>query len=115
MSNKSFNTKDMIASDRIAKTISQYVVAAWFVGLAYYYWFDKSVPNLGIVTGFLLVVVGMFASSIIFGMGFHFISRLIAKMLTGRWEALPGISLITGIVSSVVTFLSVKYIIIYLF
>jgi len=114
MSNKSFNTKDMIASDRVAKTISQYVVAAWFAGLAYYYWFDKSVPNLGIVTGFLLVVVGMFASSIIFGMGFHFISRLIAKMLTGRWEALPGISLITGIVSSVVTFLSVKYVIMYL-
>ena len=45
MSKKSFNTKDMIAGDRIAKTISQYVVAAWFAGLAYYYWFDKSVPN----------------------------------------------------------------------
>jgi len=114
MSNKSFDTKDMIAGDRAAKTASQYVVAAWFVGLAYYYWFDKSVPNLGIVTGFLLVVVGMFASSIIFGMGFHFIGRLIAKVLTGRWEALPGISLITGIVSSVVTFLSVKYVIMYL-
>jgi len=114
MSKKSFNTKDMIAGDRAAKTASEFVVAAWFLGLAYYYWFDKSVPNLGIVTGFLLVVVGMFASSIIFGMGFHFIGRLIAKVLTGRWEALPGLSLITGIVSSIVTFLSVKYVIIYL-
>jgi divalent metal cation (Fe/Co/Zn/Cd) transporter len=56
----------------------------------------------------------MFASSIIFGMGFHFVGRLIAKVLTGRWEALPGLSLITGIVSSIVTFLSVKYVIIYL-
>ena len=49
-----------------------------------------------------------------FGMGFHFIGRLIAKVLTGRWEALPGLSIITGIVSSVVTFLSVKYTIMYL-
>jgi len=40
--------------------------------------------------------------------------RLIAKVLTGRWEALPGLSLITGIVSSIITFLSVKYVIIYL-
>ena len=39
---------------------------------------------------------------------------VIAKVLTGRWEALPGLSLITGIVSSIVTFLSVKYVIIYL-
>ena len=113
MSKKSFNTKDMIAGDRAAKTASEFVVAAWFVGLAYYYWFDNSV-SLGFVTGFLLAVIGMFASSIIFGMGFHFVGRLIAKVLTGRWEALPGLSLITGVVSSVVTFLSVKYVIIYL-
>ena len=114
MSQKHLDNNDVIANDKAAKIASQYVVAAWFLGLAYYYWFDKSVPNLGIVAGFLLVVVGMFASSIIFGMGFHFIGRLIAKALTGRWEALPGLSLITGIVSSTVTFLSVKYVIIYL-
>ena len=114
MYQKHLDNNDVIANDKAAKTASQYVVAAWFLGLAYYYWFDKSVPNLGIVTGFLLVVVGMFASSIIFGMGFHFIGRLIAKVLTGRWEALPGLSLITGIVSSIITFLSVKYVIIYL-
>ena len=114
MSQKHLDNNDVIANDKAAKIASQYVVAAWFLGLAYYYWFDKSVPNLGIVAGFLLVVVCMFASSIIFGMGFHFIGRLIAKVLTGRWEALPGLSLITGIVSSIITFLSVKYVIIYL-
>ena len=114
MTQKSFSKKDMMAGDNATKTASQFVVAGWFAGLAYYYWFDKSVPNLGIVTGILLVVVGMFASSIIFGMGFHFIGRLTAKVLTGKWEALPGLSLIMGIVSSIVTFLSVKYVILYL-
>tara|TARA_B110000503_G_C6758102_1_gene254313 strand:+ start:118 stop:450 length:333 start_codon:yes stop_codon:yes gene_type:complete len=105
---------DIIALDKTEKTASQFVVAAWFLGLAYFYWFDKSVPTLDLVTNILFVIVGMFASSIIFGMGFHFIGRLIAKVLTGRWESLPGLSLIMGIVSSVVTFFSVKYIIMYL-
>ena len=106
--------KEIIKEDKAAKMASQFVVAAWFAGLAYFYWFDKSIPTLGLITNVLLVIVGMFASSIIFGMGFHFIGRLIAKTLKGSWESLPGLSLIMGIVSSVVTFFSVKYVIMFL-
>ena len=72
MSQKHLDNNDVIANDKAAKTASQFVIGAWVLGLAYYYWFDNSV-SLGFVTGFLLAVIGMFASSIIFGMGFHFV------------------------------------------
>ena len=111
---KKINESDFIAGDKTAKTASQFVVAAWFLGLAYFYWFDSNIPTLSFITNILLVVVGMFATSIIFGMGFNFVGRLIAKILTGRWEAFPNLNILMGIISSAVTFFSVKYIIIYL-
>ena len=64
------NEDDLKSLDVLTDISSKFVVAAWFLGLAYFYWFNESVPTLGIITNILLVVVGMFASSIIFGMGF---------------------------------------------
>ena len=85
----------------------------WYF-FAHFYWFNESVPTLGIITNILLIVVGMFASSIIFGMGFNAVGRLISKIFTGKWESMPSLSLLMGIISSVVTFFSVKYIILFL-
>ena len=108
------NEDDLKSLDVLTDISSKFVVAAWFLGLAYFYWFNESVPTLGIITNILLVVIGMFASSIIFGMGFNAIGRLIAKIMTGKWESMPSLSLIMGIISSIVTFFSVKYIILFL-
>ena len=55
------NEDDLKSLDVLTDISSKFVVAAWFLGLAYFYWFNESVPSLGIITNILLVVVGMFA------------------------------------------------------
>ncbi len=43
------NEDDLKSLDVLTDISSKFVVAAWFLGLAYFYWFNESVPTLGII------------------------------------------------------------------
>jgi hypothetical protein len=59
-------------------------IAGWFLGLAYFNWFSSTAAHVSIAGHIVLVVVGLFAVSILIGMIVALILGLIAKFLTGR-------------------------------
>jgi hypothetical protein len=59
---------------------SKAVIASWFISLAFFNWFNNEV-HLGFFLNLILIVVGMFLTSIIFGGGCAMIAGLINKSL----------------------------------
>jgi len=57
---------------------SKAVIASWFISLAFFSWFNNEV-HLGFFINLILIVVGMFLTSIIFGGGCATIAGLINK------------------------------------
>lgn len=68
---------------------AKYSIAAWFVGLAYFNWFSSTATHVSIAGHIILVVVGMFAASILIGMIVALILGLITKLLAGRTDGSP--------------------------
>jgi ABC-type uncharacterized transport system permease subunit len=61
-------------------TSSKLVIISWFSSLASFSWFNNDV-HLGILVNLILIFVGMFLTSIIFGGGCATIAGLINKSL----------------------------------
>jgi hypothetical protein len=59
---------------------SKAVIISWFSSLALFSWFNNEV-HLGILVNLILIVVGMFLTSIIFGGGCATVAGLINKSL----------------------------------
>lgn len=95
--------------DEINTSSSKLVILGWFAGLAYYNWFATAPIPVPIWGHAILIVVGMFAASMIIGGG---IAVAIGKILMtshGNPEALPGLFALGGLIATVIAFFSAKY------
>jgi hypothetical protein len=75
--------------EQINTKAAKYSIAAWFVGLAYFNWFSSTATHVSIAGHIILVVVGMFAASILIGMMVTLILGLTTMLLAGRTDASP--------------------------
>jgi len=75
--------------EQINTKAAKYSIAAWFVGLAYFNWFSSTATHVSIAGHIILVVVGMFAASILIGMMVTLILGLTTVLLAGRTDASP--------------------------
>jgi len=75
--------------EQINTKAAKYSIAAWFVGLAYFNWFASTATHVSIAGHIILVVVGMFAASILIGMMVTLILGLTTVLLAGRTDASP--------------------------
>ena len=75
--------------EQINTKAAKYSIAAWFVGLAYFNWFASTATHVSIAGHIILVVVGMFAASILIGMMVTLILGLTTMLLAGRTDASP--------------------------
>jgi hypothetical protein len=83
---------------------AKWTLAGWFIGLAYYDWFSATAPHLPVWINITLIVVGMFAASIIIGGGMALLLGLISKLLT-RSDAFAW----GAFMSPVLAFFAAKY------
>jgi len=95
--------------DRVNELASKQVIFFWFAGLAYYNWFTSNPISVPWWAHIILVVGGMFASSIVIGGGMALIAAWLTKRLFGRSDAVPGLFGWAGIISSILTFIAAKY------
>ena len=82
---------------------SKGIIFAWFLGLAIFSWFNSSV-SLGLVTNIILVVGGMFGSSIFIGIPCAIIASQINKRTSGNRESNPGLFTVMGGVAVILSF-----------
>lgn len=75
--------------EQINTKAATYTIVGWFAGLAYYNWFAKSPVHVSFIGHVVLVVVGLFAASIVIGMGVALLFGLITKLVTGRADGSP--------------------------
>lgn len=69
--------------ERINTYSSKHTIVGWFVGLAYYNWFSSSAEPVSLWGHVALIVIGMFAASIIIGGGVAIVIGLITRIATG--------------------------------
>lgn len=73
-----------LSVEQINTKAAKFTILGWFAGLAYFNWFSSTAVHVSLVGHAILVVVGMFAASIIIGMGLALIVGLITKAVTGN-------------------------------
>jgi len=95
--------------DRINYTVAQVTVGGWFLGLAYFNWFSSSGPSLPLWIQSILVVGGLFASSILIGGSIAMFAALITRIATGRPDGSTLGFMLAGWVSPVLAFFAAKY------
>ena len=95
--------------DRVNDLASKQVILGWFAGLAYYNWFTGSPISVPWWAHIILVVGGMFASSIIIGGGMSLLAAGITKLMFGRSDAVPGLFGWAGIIATILAFIASKY------
>lgn len=95
--------------ERVNTLASRMVLFGWFTGLAYYNWFTDNPIHVPLWAHAILVVVGMFAASIIIGGGLAFIAAGITKILTGRGDGDPIAYSWAAFLSIPIAFVAAKY------
>ena len=90
--------------EQINTKAAKYSIAAWFVGLAYFNWFSSTATHVSIAGHIILVVVGMFAASILIGMMVTLILGLTTMLLAGRTDASPRGDAWGAVISPVIAF-----------
>lgn len=73
-----------LSVEQVNTKAAKFSIAGWFVGLAYYNWFSSTPVHVSWVGHAILIVVGMFAASILIGMVISLIFMAITKLMTGR-------------------------------
>lgn len=92
-------------------TTAKASVGAWFAGLVYALWFSSTglppgVSGIGFIYGVILVVGGMFLSSIVIGGGTILVLGGLSKVMTGRFDGKPAIFSLGLIIVPVLCFLA---------
>lgn len=95
--------------DQINGKASGMVIFGWFVGLAYYNWFARTPISVPLWAHVVLIVVGMFASSIIIGGGLSLLAAGVTKAATGRADGSPHAFSWAAFVGMVVAFFAAGY------
>ena len=95
--------------DRINYTVASWTVAGWFLGLAYYNWFSSTALRLALWVHAVLIVGGLFASSIFIGGSVAAVAALATRAITGRPDGSPVAFMLAGWISPVLAFFAAKY------
>jgi hypothetical protein len=69
---------------RISGATSKLVISSWFAGLAWSFFLSKSAIGVVWWEWLVLVIGGMFGSSIVIGAGMVMVAALITKIVTGK-------------------------------
>lgn len=78
-----------LSVEQINTKAAKFTIFGWLVGLAYFNWFSSAAAHVSLVGHAILVIVGMFAASIIIGMGIALIMGLVTKAATGSTVGSP--------------------------
>ena len=95
--------------DSINAYASKMTILGWFAGLAYYNWFASHTLHVPIWGHAVLIVVGMFAASIIIGAGIALIAGALTKVITGKLEGSPHAYSWAAFISPVLAFAAAGY------
>lgn len=76
-----------ISAEQANSKSSQFTILGWLGGLAYYVWFGSIEAT--ILEHVILVIGGVFLSSIIIGGGVAFLFGVLTRIFTGSWEGSP--------------------------
>jgi len=85
-------------------------IAGWFAGLTHYNWFSSTAVHLPLWQHILLVVVGMFAASIVIGGGMALLAGGLTKVITGRSDGSVQAFAWAAFISPVLAFFAAKYV-----
>lgn len=96
--------------DSVNNKTAKMTIVGWFAGLAYYNWFSSTASALPIWQHALLVVVGMFAASVIIGAGMCLLAGGLTKIVTGRSDGSIHAFAWTAFISPVLAFFAAKYV-----
>lgn len=100
-----------LSIERVNTYAAKYTIAGWLTGLAYYSWFSSSAPPLSVGWHALLIVGGMFASSIVIGGGVSLILALVTKLVTGKSDGSSDFFAWGAFISPVLAFLAAGYVV----
>lgn len=95
--------------DAINTSASKATIVGWFAGLSYFGWWASDAVQVSFGAMSVLVVGGMFASSILIGGGVSLLIAGIAKALTGKTEGYPSLFTWGVVVSPVLAFFAARY------
>jgi|GEM_PF-3684051 len=95
-----------LSIEKINTKAAKYTIFGWFVGLAYFNWFASTPVHVSWIGHGILIVVGMFAASIVIGGGVTLVLGLLTKALTGRMEGSPDLYAWGAFISPVIAFIA---------
>ena len=94
---------------RVNACSSQTSIVGWFGGLAYYNWLASDPISVSFWGQVVLIIGGLFASSIIIGGGLAIMAGIVTKAATGRFDGSPHAFAWAAVVSPVLNFIAAKY------
>lgn len=97
-----------LSIETINTKAAKYTIFGWFAGLAYFNWFASAPLHVSWVGHAILIVVGMFAASIVIGGGVALVFGLLTKALTGRMEGSPDLYAWGAFISPVIAFFAAQ-------
>jgi hypothetical protein len=95
--------------DRVNEVAAKLTIGGWFAGLAYFNWFAADAAKIAWWGQVLLIVVGMFAASIIIGGAVSLLMAAVTKMLMGEIKDNPTFFAWGAFISPVLAFFAAKY------
>jgi hypothetical protein len=95
--------------DQINSENSKLVIVGWFIGLAYYNWFSSDALPLPWWIHAILIIGGMFISSIVIGGSMALLAATANKAAFGNPEARPNLFKLAGLIAAVLAFFVAKY------
>lgn len=98
-----------LSVEQINTKAAKYSIAGWFLGLAYFNWFSSTATHVSIAGHIILVVVGMFAASILIGMIVALILGLITRLLAVRIDGSPRGDAWGAFISPVIAFFAANW------
>lgn len=95
--------------DQINTENSKLVIVGWFIGLAYYNWFSSDATPLAWWLHAILVIGGLFVSSILIGGGMAILAGAANRAAFGNPEARPNLFKLAGLIAAALAFIAAKY------
>ena len=98
-----------LSIDAINFAVAKWTVLGWFSGLAYFNWFSSASEHLSLWSHAVLIIGGLFGSSILIGGGVSLTVAAATKILTGRPDGSAFSFMLAGCISPILAFFAAKY------